>query len=176
MASSAMELFARSKKLLPPPKHFHNGQGAEHSGPAVPRRCNFGRTLPLSAVLKGVGSKTVSRSETQTIDQSRGFRQIDESFDQTFSKVCGVKGEKPLSPSAEGEIPSFGVSFGQTLRSRFAAEQREAFASFFAPTRSKKKRTNVFVQFLFDMPFVDNLRPRQPCRLPRSFTVVFAPI
>ena len=33
-------------------------------------------------------------------------------------------------------------------------EFREAFASFFAPTRSKKKRTNVFVQFLFDMPFV----------------------
>ena len=41
----------------------------------------------------------------QTVGQSNGFRQFDESFDQTFSKVCEVKGEKPLSPPAGGEIP-----------------------------------------------------------------------
>ena len=37
--------------------------------------------------------------------------------------------------------------FEQTLRSRFAAEPCEAFASFFAPTRSKKKRTNALCNF-----------------------------
>ena len=29
----------------------------------------------------------------QTVDQSNGLRQFDESFGQTFSKVCEVKGE-----------------------------------------------------------------------------------
>jgi len=36
---------------------------------------------------------------TETVAQSNSFRQFDESFDQTFSKVCGVKGEKPFSLS-----------------------------------------------------------------------------
>ena len=69
-----------------------------------------------------------------------------------------------VSP-AGGESSSFGVSFGQTLRSRFAVEPREAFASFFAPTCSKKKRTNAFVQFLFDAPFVYNLSARACVRI-----------
>ena len=41
---------------------------------------------------------------SQTVDKITDFRQLDESFDQTFSKVCGVEGEKPSSRSAEREI------------------------------------------------------------------------
>ena len=47
----------------------------------------------------------------ETVDQSIGLRQFDESFDQTFSKVCGVEGAKPSSPPAGGEITFLGVSF-----------------------------------------------------------------
>ena len=56
----------------------------------------------------------------------KGIRPVKmpKSFDQTFSKVCEVKGAQPLSPSAEGEMP-----FSAFLFVNF----------FFAPVVSKKK-------------------------------------
>ena len=45
------------------------------------------------------------RTAPQTVDQSNGFRQFDESFDQTFLKVCAVEGAESSSPPAGGEIP-----------------------------------------------------------------------
>jgi len=38
-----------------------------------------------------------------------GFRQLDKSFDQTFSKVCEVEGAEPSSLSAESETPLIGA-------------------------------------------------------------------
>ena len=35
----------------------------------------------------------------QTVDKITDFRQFNESFDQTFSKVCGVEGQSPPRPS-----------------------------------------------------------------------------
>jgi len=65
-------------------------------------------------------------SVRQTVDEIIGVRQLDESFDQTFSKVCEVEGAEPSSPSAEGETLSF---------RRFSFCQ--AFS--FAPFSSKEK-------------------------------------
>ena len=66
----------------------------------------------------------------QTVDETTGFRQSDESFGQAFSKACAVKGAEPFSPSAEGEI-----SFTAFLFANF----------FFAPAVSKKKWRMGFV-------------------------------
>ena len=63
--------------------------------------------------------------------QTAGFRQVFQSFDQTFSKVCEVEGAEPSSPSAEGEI-SLGISLLQ--------------AFLFVPLVSKRKATKEFVQ------------------------------
>ena len=120
----------------------------------------------------------------ETVDQSSGFRQFAESFDQRAAHVsdCRPK-QRPssvwlkFSPAffkrrrgrgrgalvavrRRRNIP-FGVSFGQILQSRFAAEQREAFTSFSAPSSCREKVAMAFVHFLFQLPFVDNLRGRQ---------------
>ena len=77
--------------------------------------------------------QTTAMAVVETVDQSNCFRQFDESFDQTFSKVCGVKGEKPLSPSAEGEIPSFGVSFCELFLCAYTLKEKadERFCAIF---------------------------------------------
>ena len=54
---------------------------------------------------------------SQTIDKTNKFRQFDESFDQTFSKVCEVEGAEPSSPVATDEISQNGVSFCGELAS-----------------------------------------------------------
>jgi len=38
-----------------------------------------------------------------------GYRQLDKSFDQTFSKVCEVEGAQPSSLSAESETSLIGA-------------------------------------------------------------------
>ena len=43
--------------------------------------------------------------QPEIVDKTNGFRQFGEGFGQAFLKACAVKGAKPLSPSAEGEIP-----------------------------------------------------------------------
>ena len=79
-----------------------------------------------------------------------------------YAKFPAVEGEKPFGRKAP-EVP-------EILLRRSFPPQRAKFlygafflpSFFFAPTCSKKKRTNAFVQFLFDTPFVYNLMPSAP--------------
>ena len=69
-------------------------------------------------------SKTFLRRKLQTVDKTKVFRQIDESFGQAFSKACAVEAAEASSRSAEREI-----LFSAFLFTNF----------FFAPQVSKKK-------------------------------------
>ena len=77
--------------------------------------------------------QTTAMAVVETVDQINCFRQFDESFDQTFSKVCGVKGEKPLSPPAGGENSSFGVSFCELFLCAYTLKEKagERFCAIF---------------------------------------------
>ena len=67
----------------------------------------------------------------QTVNETNGFRQFDESFGQAFSKACAVEAAEASSPSAEGEISLMAFSF----------------ASFsFAPTICKRNATKEIVE------------------------------
>ena len=66
----------------------------------------------------------------QTVDKTKVFRQMDESFGQAFSKACAVEAAEASSRSAEREI-----TFAAFLFANF----------FFAPLVSKKKWRMKFV-------------------------------
>ena len=102
--------------------------------------------------------ETFSVSGGQTVDQSNGFRQFDESFDQTFSKVCAVEGAEPSSPSADGEI-----SLSASLFDNF----------FSAPSSCREKVAMAFVHFLFQLPFVYNLTARNLFGFGRFFACLY---
>ena len=54
-----------------------------------------------------LGGNFLKEVPPQTVDKTNGFRQIDESFGQAFSKACAVEAAQASSPSAEGEKPVF---------------------------------------------------------------------
>ena len=119
----------------------------------------FGRKYAKSCAVNG---ERLSCEKPQAVDQSNSFRQFDESFDPRAAHVS--LSSKSLRRRSRREFATQS-SPGSRARSPCRPPQRAKFpymaflfvSFFFAPTRSKKKRTNAFVQFLFDAPFVYNL-------------------
>ena len=66
----------------------------------------------------------------QTVDKTKVFRQIDESFGQAFSKACAVEAAEASSRSAERDTPLSAFLFANF---------------FFAPSSCKEKVANAFV-------------------------------
>ena len=81
----------------------------------------------------------------RTEKEIRTFKML-ESFDQTFSKVCGVEwAEPPSSRSAEREISYRCFLFGK-LAQRFVASLR-ASSYFLCAYTVKEKAAKAFVRF-----------------------------
>ena len=80
----------------------------------------------------------------------------------------------PFRRRTRAAIRGFGTNpilLGQILQSRFAAEQREAFTSFSAPSSCREKVAMAFVHFLFQLPFVYNLAPSRLCAVAGIFSL-----
>ena len=66
----------------------------------------------------------------QTVDQSKGFRQFDESFRPPFSKGGAVEDAESSSPSADGEIPLSALSFCQAFSLRLHGQRKSGIGIY----------------------------------------------
>ena len=73
----------------------------------------------------------------QILDKTNGFRQLDESFGQAFSKACAVEAAEASSRSAEREILLRRFFLRTQTREAICGELASLFS--FAPAVSKKK-------------------------------------
>ena len=65
-------------------------------------------------------------SEPQTVDKTKVFRQMDESFGQAFSKACAVEAAEASSRSAEREISLSALLFCELFSCAYIAKRKAA--------------------------------------------------
>ena len=105
------------------------------------------------------------RRRSQVVDKTNGFRQVDESFGQAFSKACADPTRVRWSRSAEREIPLSAFLFDNQTREAICGELASLFS--FAPTVSKKKWLTSLCNLTNCAPLVYTLRA-PPAELPAA--------